>query len=309
MPSVASWRPLRDSRSAREIPRNPSGRELWSAAGKGRSSDGGSASRKGKRATWITAVGAAAAIAAVTGFVGPFGTDAANRVVGDGAPPARAAGAQRPQPEVLQASARWCCKFSDVEANVGYYWPESPARLTALASGAPLTAGVAGLTPAGSGVIEIPLQTSGNEAIYVGAPKVIVVSRKQNPARGLVAVIPIGGQGMGLTSEYETDLDASTPVTVSYAPGGGQGSGKSGPSYYYVSSGSPDMIILFVTDSKYDMAFDIELSWQAQGGAHSLVLTDGGQPFRMIGSSGLPRYSGDPEAGEKFTRSPDRPLS
>jgi hypothetical protein len=198
----------------------------------------------------------------------------------------------RQPPENLTASASWCCTYNSVEASEGLYWPGSPSGLaTAMDSGIRATTG---LVPAGVGLVEIPLQTNGGETIFLSPPQVVIVSRRPNVAHGIIGIVPRGGQGGADAPGYTTDVDAADPVTV--AAGGG------GSSYQYVSSSSPEIMMLAVHDTNCDCTFDIRLSWQAQGRTYSQRLTNGGRHFRMLGAAGLAWYSGDPLLGVPFKR-------
>jgi hypothetical protein len=55
-----------------------------------------------------------------------------------------------------------------------------------------------------------------------------------------------------------------------------------------------------VADSDYNCTFDIKLTWQEQGRVHSTLLTNNGRHFRMLGSRGLPWYSGMPQENVKL---------
>lgn len=203
-------------------------------------------------------------------------------------------------PEDFHARANWCCELVSVNADGGYYWPGAvgalhPAVLYSAKEGSALPA----LMPAGLGLIEIPVQTSGTEPILVEPPKVIIRTRSRNPSRGMIAILPLGGQGGTKTGQFGTDVDNATPVTVPAGSAGGQA-----PTYQYVSSASPEVITLFVADTNYDCTFDIKLTWQEQGRSHTMLLSNGGKHFRIIGSVGLPWYTGDLATGGKLTRVP-----
>ena len=202
--------------------------------------------------------------------------------------------------EVLHASAGWCCTFTAVEASSGYYLARTTSN-SAFEHQAGLKQSQ--MTPAGAGIIEIPLQTSGSDPIYVAPPKVIIRSRTQNPRTGIIEVVPLGGQGEAPPAEFTADVDAASPVTAPY------GSGSDGSRYYYVSSGSPEILLLIVTDAKCDCTFDIRLTWKEQGKLQSKILTDNGQHFRIVGSSGLPWYDGNIEAAQYFRRLDGHPFS
>lgn len=156
------------------------------------------------------------------------------------------------------------------------------------------------LVPAGSNIIEIPLQTSGDENIYVGPPQVEVLSRKTNVTGGIIGIIPLGGQGGGQLSQYQTSLDAAKPETVSIIDSGSTKQLSTAPAYVYVSSGTSALMLLTVTDSGCDCTFDIKLTWRAQGKQHSETIENGSQPFHMIGSSGVPWYTGWPQEKQAF---------
>jgi len=282
-------------------------RERWSAARKP------GARPRPRRISFRTKVLGAlgtAGVAVITGAFTPVGQSLVNLVVSPPASfasqPASPSGSQAAGPaESLQASAVWCCRFTTVDASGGYWWPGSAASLDTALGGTRAT-GVSDLVPAGVGVLEIPLQTAGTEPIYVAPPQVIVRDHQPNITTGLVAILPLGSQGSDSANEFVTDLDEASPVTVA---SGGHAGQSSAPSYYYVSSGSPEVLVLTVRDTDCDCTFDIRLNWQAQGHVHSTVLTNGGRHFRMVGASGLPWYSGDPDFGVKLARVGGRPFS
>ena len=122
------------------------------------------------------------------------------------------------------------------------------------------------------------MQTSGTEPILVAPPKIIVRSRQRNLTRGLIAILPRGGQGIGSTGQFEADVDNAKPVTVPFGTTGSQSS-----SYQYVSANSPEVITLYVADTNYDCTFDVQLTWQEQGRTHTTLLSNGGRHFHIIG--------------------------
>jgi len=206
--------------------------------------------------------------------------------------------------ENLDAQATWCCKLIMAETSTGFYWPGSVDTLSAefgpQRSGFDPTA----LTPAGLGLIEIPVQTSGTEPILVAPPKAIVRSRSQNLTRGVIAILPRGGQGGGVPGQFEADVDNPTPVTTPLGATGGQSA-----AYQYVSGNTPEILTLFVADKNYDCVFDVQLTWREQGRTHTTLLTNDGKHFRILGSTGLPWYAGDPRLGVKLKRVSGRPFS
>jgi hypothetical protein len=113
--------------------------------------------------------------------------------------------------EGLQANADWCCRYTSVVASTGFYWPGSAARLSTALRTARSGVSVSALMPAGLGLIEIPLQTSGTEPIDVAPPKVIVRSRTPNLTHGIIAILPRGEQGTGSPAEFEADVDDAEP--------------------------------------------------------------------------------------------------
>lgn len=190
----------------------------------------------------------------------------------------------------LQARADWCCQIATAQGwYAGYYWHGSVTSLKAAMKSNSLQS-ISGIVPAGSAVIEVPIQTDSTEIIYVHAPQAVVLSRTADPRQGQIAVIPPISQGAGEPALAVTDIDATTPVTVPYSPAAQRGSSSSGGAFYYVTQGNPLLFLLGVRDADCDCTFDLRLEWQAEGRTYSKVLTNGGQPFRMIGSSGLQSY-------------------
>jgi hypothetical protein len=202
--------------------------------------------------------------------------------------------------EQLQASVAWCCSYTTVEGNGGYYWPGSESGMEHWFA-VPHSQTIPDLTPSGVGVIEILLQTSGTEPILVAPPKVVIKSRTQNVKHGVVGIIPLYGQGNSAPGEFLADVDAPTPATVTI--------GSSGTESYYVSSTSSETFILTLTDVKYNCVFDIQLTWMAQGRRQTRLLTNGGHHFRILGSAGLPWYTGSPGLGQPFIRASGHPFS
>jgi hypothetical protein len=286
-------------------------KDRWAAA---RKPDARPAHRRvSLRTAVISALGAAGA-AVIAGFFTPLGQSLENLVVppssasaGQTSPLAASQQANSPgsqaaagPAESLQASAVWCCRFATVDASGGYWWPGTAASLdTAL--GTARTKSASDLVPAGAGVLEIPLQTAGTEPIYVAPPQVIVHSRRPNITTGLVAILPLSSQGADSAREFVADLDTPSPTT--------RASGGQAGQYYYVSSGSPEILILTLKDTDCDCTFDVRLNWQAQGHLHVTLLTNAGRHYRMVGSSGLPWYSGDPGFGVKLAHVGGRPFS
>jgi hypothetical protein len=246
-----------------------------------------------------------AVVTVISGLFGPVGTDLFSSQSTASPSPSQHSAAN--QQEGLQASASWCCHLTSVEASAGFYWPGSSASLGSALSG---TNPASLLTYAGVGIVEIPLQTSGTEPIYVAPPQVIVRNREPNVRQGIAVIMGLGGgQGVGAATEFQADVDASTPVTVPFTAGSGQPSQGSASDYYYVSSGSPEVLILAIEDTDCDCTFDVRLTWQAQGQRHSTLLTNGGRHFRIVGSSGLAWYTGNRVSGGITKLSSQRPFS
>jgi hypothetical protein len=205
--------------------------------------------------------------------------------------------------EGLQAEAAWCCKFTSIDGVTGYYWTRSAATLSADLGNPNSGVSTATLAPAGVGIIEIPVQTSGSEPILVAPPKVIVRSRGANVARGMIALLSNTPQGGGEPAQFEVDVDNADTVTVPYETTSGNAS------YQYVSASSPETITLFVTDLDYDCTFDLQLTWLEQGHTHVTLLTNGGKHFQILGANGLPWYTGDLVLGTELTPVSGHPFS
>lgn len=310
-------------------PANVQWQDLWAAARKsaairkgGKESVDGSAQKSGAWARRTLAAGAtAAALALVTGLFSALGVDihsilpfvgtqasaspatapsAIATGLGQGGGQSPALSSQAPvggpaSVEDFHARANWCCQISSVVANTGFYWPGTASSLSAALHPAQGGVDPPALTPAGLGLIEIPVQTSGTAPILVAPPKVIVRSRGRNLKHGIIAILPRGGQGGGSAGQFEADVDNAAPVTVPFGTGGSQAS-----TYQYVSGSTPEVITLYVADTNYDCTFDIRLTWQEQGRTHTIVLSNGGKHFRIIGSIGLPWYHGDPRMGDSL---------
>lgn len=278
-------------------------RDLWEAArqqrGQGKTPSAGKGKSKSLRQliAWTAATVAAVLL---TGVFAPISSNGRgilwNWWFPDPAP--------KPAVEDFKAAAVWCCQFTMVSEKGGFYWKGSPASLDSGLRPAPGSSGglqMSDLTPAGAGVIEIQLQTSGTEPIYVAPPQVIVHSRGPNVKGGMVAVLPLYPQGSSAPGEFTTDVDDASPVTTA--------NGATGSQYYYVSSGSPELFVLTVKDSDYDCAFDIRLTWRRQGRTQTSLLTNDGRHFRILGDSGLPWYTGDPAINMMLKPASGRPFS
>jgi hypothetical protein len=163
-----------------------------------------------KLALWLVAAIAGATIA---GVFTPVGGDLVSWVGSWVTGPVKPSASAQPK-DVLQASAAWCCRFTLTEASGGFYWPGSVGSLDAHLNPAKGVAALSGLTPAGVGVIEIPLQTDRRDPIYVAPPRVIMRTRAQDPTGGIVAVMPLSGQGGGEPGEFEADVDSPKPCAV-----------------------------------------------------------------------------------------------
>ena len=247
-----------------------------------------------------------AALALIAGLSTLFAGDLHNRLplVGTAATHSAGPSSGPAKAEDFNAQANWCCKIISVEASTGFYWRGTSIGLVAALRSA-RGDGAALKQPAGLGLIEIPVQTSGTEPILVAPPRVIIRSRQRNLTTGMIAILPRAGQGTGSPGQFEADVDSAAPVTMPVGTTGRQSS-----SYQYVSAGSPAVLSLFVADANYDCTFDIQLTWQERGRRHTTVLSNGGKPFRIIGSAGLPWYSGNPEIYGGLTRIPaGRPFS
>lgn len=201
----------------------------------------------------------------------------------------------------LHAVASWCCKYATVQAHAGFYWSGSVTALDHDLASASNGFNFLSLTPAGADSIEIELSASRSDSIYVAPPKVLVRDRRKNVKTGIVAVVPLYPQGSSEPGEFSTDVDDPDPQTSTDGTGSGQ--------YYYVSKSSPQMFILNVTDTDYDCSFDIELTWQDNGKTDTETLINNGHHFRILGSTGLAWYNGDPAVGTPLIRVTGKPFS
>jgi hypothetical protein len=257
------------------------------------------------KAKAVTAAGAAV-LAAITGIFTPLGQGLVG-LAGSSAPTSR--GQNQPSAgspssgspasvEDFHAHADWCCQIATVVATTGFYWAGTPGSLDTTLHPTQAGATTPALMPGGVGLIEIPVQSSGTEPILVAPPKVIVRSRGPNIAKGMIAILPRGGQGGGSPGEFEADVDNAAPVTVPFGASG------SASSYQYVSANSAEVLTLYVVDANYYCTFDVELTWREQGRSHTTLLTNNGKHFRIAGSAGLSWYAGDPRMGVRLTRVP-----
>jgi hypothetical protein len=284
--------------SGQAAPDEPGWRELWAAARRDRGPGTKAAADKKLRplVMWVAGVVTTVLLGGIFAPITSNGRGILwNALFPDPSP------APKNTLEDFKATAAWCCRFTMVSENGGFYWNGSASSLDSALSGMRGETSISSLTPAGSGVVEILLQTSGTEPIYVAPPKVIVRSRGQNVKSGMVALLPLYPQGSSAPGEFSADVDEPSPVTIA--------SGSSGNQYYYVSNTSPETFILTVEDASYDCKFDIELTWMEQGKLQSRVLNNSGHHFRILGSSELPWYSGNPGMNEKLTRVGGRPFS
>ncbi|MEV1064281.1 helix-turn-helix transcriptional regulator [Streptomyces sp. NPDC050263] len=149
---------------------------------------------------------------------------------------------------------------------------------------APAWVAAHGAVSSGSQFLEFTVQGTGKETVVVDDVKVRTVAKRSPLAWNDFAMgYPGVGCGGGVPTRYFTvALDAARPALV---PEAGH------PDFpFKVSATDPEIYYVSADASAYDVSWRLELSWSSGSRHGTLILDDGGEPFRTSGNNGRPAY-------------------
>ncbi|MFF3686610.1 helix-turn-helix domain-containing protein [Streptomyces sp. NPDC002187] len=158
---------------------------------------------------------------------------------------------------------------------------------------APAWVGAHKAVTAGEQLVTLTVQGTGEETVVIESLKVRVVG-KDMPLAWNDYVMGVGCGGGVPARPFTVALDAAQPIVVA---GAGQ---RDFP--YKVSESDPEVFRITADASAYDVTWNLELTWSSGERKGTLVVDDGGKPFRTSGNNGRPAYE-FPLGGEKWLKS------
>ncbi|MER5942270.1 helix-turn-helix transcriptional regulator [Streptomyces sp. NPDC001928] len=160
---------------------------------------------------------------------------------------------------------------------------------------APAWVGAYKAVSAGEQLLTLTVQGTGEETVVVDGLKVRVVGKDTPPAWNDY-VMGVGCGGNVPTRPFTVALDGARPTVVA---GSGQ---RDFP--FKVSESDPEVFEVTADASAYDVRWYLELAWSSGDRKGTLVVDDGGKPFRTSGNNGRPAYE-FPLGGQKWLNSPE----
>ncbi|MER7570202.1 helix-turn-helix transcriptional regulator [Streptomyces sp. NPDC126514] len=155
--------------------------------------------------------------------------------------------------------------------------------------GAPAWVDAVGAVSAGEQLVTVTVQGTGEETVVLESLTARVVS-KDTPLAWNDYTMGVGCGGDVPTRPFTVALDAARPVVVAAA---GQ---RDLP--FKVSESDPEVFRITADASAYDVRWYLELAWSSGDRNGTLVVDDGGEPFRTSGNNGRPAYEFPPGAEE-----------
>ncbi|WP_187284352.1 hypothetical protein [Streptomyces sp. uw30] len=160
---------------------------------------------------------------------------------------------------------------------------------------APAWVGAYKAVSAGEQLLRLTVQGTGEETVVVEGLKVRVVGKDTPPAWNDY-VMGVGCGGDVPTRPFSVALDGARPTVVA---GAGQ---RDFP--LKVSESDPEVFEVTADASAYDVRWYLELVWSSGDRKGTVVVDDGGRPFRTSGNNGRPAYE-FPLGGQKWLNSPE----
>ncbi|MDO0935383.1 helix-turn-helix transcriptional regulator [Streptomyces sp. DG2A-72] len=159
--------------------------------------------------------------------------------------------------------------------------------------GAPAWVSAEGAVSAGQQLVTLTVQGTGERTVVLESLAVHVVGRGM-PLAWNDYVMGVGCGGDVPTHPFTVALDAARPVVQ---PAAGQ---RDFP--FSVSESDPEVFRVMADASAYDVRWYLELKWSSGTRQGTVVVDDGGEPFRTSGNNGRPSYE-FPLGGEKWVES------
>ncbi|MEV6175462.1 helix-turn-helix domain-containing protein [Streptomyces sp. NPDC051954] len=153
-----------------------------------------------------------------------------------------------------------------------------------------------GAVSAGEQLLTLTVQGTGEQTVVLDKLTVHVVGKDTPPAWNDY-VMGVGCGGSVPTRPFTVALDAARPAVVA-------GSGQS-DFPLKVSESDPEVLRITADASAYDVRWYLELDWSSGPRKGTLVIDDGGEPFRTSGNNGRPAYE-FPLGGEEWVESPEQ---
>ncbi|MET9506797.1 helix-turn-helix transcriptional regulator [Streptomyces sp. NPDC006622] len=165
---------------------------------------------------------------------------------------------------------------------------------------APAWVAAHGAVSSGNEFLQVTVQGTGEETVVLDGLKVRTVRKRTPPAWNDYAMgYPGVGCGGGVPTHYFTvALDAARPAVV---PEAGHDDFP-----FKVSESDPEIYYIDADASAYDVSWTLELSWSSGSRHGTLIVDDGGRPFRTSGNNGRPAYE-FPLGGSAWQRAGSSP--
>ncbi|MEV7285637.1 helix-turn-helix transcriptional regulator [Streptomyces sp. NPDC093252] len=160
---------------------------------------------------------------------------------------------------------------------------------------APAWVGAYRAVSAGEQVLSLTVQGTGADTVVVEGLAVRVVGR-DTPLAWNDYVMGVGCGGDVPVRPFSVALDGARPEVVA---GAGQ---RDFP--FKVSESDPEVFEITADASAYDVSWYLELRWSSGERGGTVVVDDGGRPFRTSGNNGRPGYQ-FPLGGEEWVDAVD----
>ncbi|MGW2592360.1 helix-turn-helix domain-containing protein [Streptomyces sp. NPDC001515] len=225
---------------------------------------------------------------ATTGSASPPATPSGSSPAGGGAGAGKPRSEPGRPPTAAITSYNWdgpCGQFYLVDQDAGSV-PPPPDNPKTSRGWAKVLDGVDG----GTMMLEVTVQGTSEQAVVLNALRVRVLSQRAPLQRSAFSM----GEGCGSNIEpqsFKVDLDDSRPTLVPVA--GMQADGPIPPKNFpfRVSSSDVEVFDIEAHVEGHDVSWVLELDWSSGGRTGTLVVDDGGKPFRTSSIAGRPTYS------------------
>jgi transcriptional regulator with XRE-family HTH domain len=146
-----------------------------------------------------------------------------------------------------------------------------------------------GAIPAGHRLLELTVQTTGDQPVVLHA--LYVHARRTGPAPHWSAFnMGIGCGGGIIPASFAVDLDAPAPRPKPVPGSRGDTTVPAAAFPFQLSRNQPQVLDIDASTKDGDVSWTLELLWSRGSTQGTLVVDDHGRPFRTAGAVGAPRY-------------------
>lgn len=217
----------------------------------------------------------------------PSATPSGSSSAGGGAGAAKPRSEPGRPPTAAITSYNWdgpCGQFYLVDQDAGSV-PPPPDNPKTSRGWAKVLGGVDG----GTMMLEITVQGTSEQAVVLNALRVRVLSQRAPLQHSAFSM----GEGCGSTIEpqsFKVDLDDSRPTLVPVAGMQADGPVPAKNFPFRVTASDVEVFDIEAHVEGHDVSWVLELDWSSGGRTGTLVVNDGGKPFRTSSIAGRPTY-------------------